>query len=59
MNAKKDPCALETEALRDLQQRLALLRARMAADGRDAAVQALDRAISREHCLQPTKREDT
>jgi uncharacterized coiled-coil protein SlyX len=48
MNQDEHLRAVEADALKDLEQRLARLRARMAADGRDAAIEALDRAIARE-----------
>lgn len=48
MNQDKQLRAVEADAVKDLEQRLARLRARMAADGRDAAIEALDRAIARE-----------
>lgn len=48
MNQDEHLRAVEADALKDLEQRLARLRARMAADGRDAAIEALDRAIVRE-----------
>ena len=48
MNRDEYLRAVEADALKDLEQRLGRLRARMAADGRDAAVEALDKAIARE-----------
>ena len=57
MNQEKHLRAVEADALKDLEQRLARLRARMAADGRDAAIEALDRAIVRE--ARATEKEAT
>ena len=48
MNQDEHLRAVEAAALKDLEQRLARLQAPMVADGRDAAVEALDKAIARE-----------
>ena len=48
MDEEKRLRIVEADALKDLQERMAALRARMVAAGRDAAVEALDKAIARE-----------